>query len=147
MCLLASSPEEAHDLDRLLEQLEPLVRQRPAVAERVLVEILAGADAGQEAPRHHRGDGRRSLGDDRRMDADHRARDACADTDLLRRLRDAAERCPDERALSLGVDPGVVVVGDEAVRKAGSLCDRCLAHKLVRRVVFGRECEAEFRHI
>ena len=47
---------------------------RPALAEDVLVQVLAGADAEEEAARHHRGDGRRRLGDDRRVDADHAGR-------------------------------------------------------------------------
>ena len=70
MRLLAALPQQAHHLDGFLEHLEPLVRQRPAVAEHVLVEVLAAADAEEEAARHHRGDGCGRLRDDRRVDAD-----------------------------------------------------------------------------
>src|SRR5690348_15080163 len=54
------------------------------------------------------------------MDADHRARHSGAHADLLRRLRDPAERRPHERALTLR-----------------------LPHELVRRMILGREREAE----
>ena len=41
-------PQLAHDLDGLLEHLQPYVGLRPRVAEDVLVERLAGADAEHE---------------------------------------------------------------------------------------------------
>ena len=63
-------------VDGLLEHLEPLLVARPAVAEDVLVQVLAGADAEEEPARHERGARRRSLRDDRGMDPDQRARDA-----------------------------------------------------------------------
>jgi hypothetical protein len=44
-----AAPESAHDLDRLLELLQPYVGLWPAVAEDVLVERLAAADAEGEA--------------------------------------------------------------------------------------------------
>src|SRR2546423_34267 len=57
-------PQPADDLDRLLEHLRSDVVLGPAVAEDVLVEVLAGADAQEEATRHQRSDRRRSLGND-----------------------------------------------------------------------------------
>ena len=47
--LLAALPEEPEDADRFLEHLEALVRERPAAAEHVLVEVLAAADSEEEA--------------------------------------------------------------------------------------------------
>src|SRR5205823_6793024 len=58
-------------------------------------------------------------------------------------LRDPAERRPDERALALVAHPRVEVVGDEREREARALGDLRLADELVRRMVFGREGEAE----
>ena len=130
--LLAALPEEPEDADRFLEHLEALVRERPAAAEHVLVEVLAAADSEEEAAGHHAADGRRRLRDDRGMDADQGAGHAGADANRRRRLCDAAERRPDERAVSLLVDPRVVVVGDEAEREACVLGEGRLPDELVR---------------
>ena len=51
----AALPEQADDLDGLLQQLQPLLGVGPVVAEDALVEGLAGADAEAEAARHERG--------------------------------------------------------------------------------------------
>ena len=48
--LVLAGEELAHQVDRLLEHLEPLVGAGPAVAQDVLVQVLAGADAEEEAP-------------------------------------------------------------------------------------------------
>ena len=48
-----------------------------------------------------------------------------------------------ERALALRVHPRVVVVRDHAEVEARFLGERRLAHELVRRMIFGREREAE----
>ena len=93
----------------------------------MLVEVLAGADAEEEAARQHRGGGRGGLGDDRRVDAEYGARDAGADRDSLRRLGDAPEDAPDERALALAVDPGVEVIRDQGEVKSRLLGTRGVA--------------------
>src|SRR5919204_4427207 len=112
VALVAALPEEAHDLDRLLEHLQPRLRPRPARARDVLVQLLAGADAEEEAAVHHGRARRGRLGADRRGDADRGARDASAEPDPLRCFGDAADHAPDEGALALRVDPRMVVVGD-----------------------------------
>jgi hypothetical protein len=76
----------------------------------VLVQVLSGAETEQEAARHERRARRRRLGDDGRVDADERARDPGSQLKPLGRLRDRPDHRPDERALALRVDPGVVVV-------------------------------------
>ena len=91
---------------------------RPAVAEDVLVQRLAAADAEAEAAGHHRRRRRRRLGHDRRVDAHRRAGDGGQPAHRARGLRDAAEHAPHERALALLVVPGVEVVGDP--RRCGS---------------------------
>ena len=53
VALLAALPQRADDLDRLLEHLQPHVGLGPAVAEDVLVERLAAADAEAEAALVH----------------------------------------------------------------------------------------------
>ena len=127
-------PELAHDLDRLLEHRDALVGRGPADAGDVLVQVLAGADAEEEAAGpHHRRARRRGLRDDRRVDADQRAGDARAEPEALGRLRDAADHAPDERALALRVVPRVEVVGDQAEREAGLLGELRVAHHVVRR--------------
>ena len=66
-------PQLAHHLDGLLEHLQPDVLARPAVAEDVLVERLAGADAQGEPAVELHGGGRRGLGHDRRVHPHGRA--------------------------------------------------------------------------
>ena len=73
----------ADDLDRFLEHLEPLVGPRPAVAEHMLVEILARADAEEEASIQQHLCRRGGVGDDRGMDADQRARNSGPDPDRV----------------------------------------------------------------
>src|SRR3954468_10878506 len=141
--LLTALPEEADHLHCFLEHLEALIRKRPTIAEHVLVEVLAGADTEEEPPGHHAADCRRGLRDYRRMNADDRRRHAGPDADALRGLGDTSERRPDEGAMPLLGDPGVVVVGDQAEREACPLGERGLSDELVRRMVFGRECESK----
>src|SRR3712207_1909913 len=84
----------------------------PVSSEYVLVEVLAAADAEPEAALHHRRRSGRRLGDDRRVDPDGWAGHAGPEAYPLRGGGDTPDHAPHERALALGVDPGVVVVGD-----------------------------------
>ena len=145
--LVAALPEQAQHLDRLLEHLQPLLRAGPHGAGDVLVQLLAGADAQEEAALQHHLRGCRGLGDDRRMDPDRRAGHARAEAQLLGGLRDPADHAPDERALALRVDPGVVVVGDQRKGEARLLGQPGVAHEVVRAVLLRGERVAEFdRH-
>ena len=77
----AALPEQPDHLHRLGQALLADIGLRPVVAEDVLVQVLAAADAEEEpALEHGRGGGRR-LGDDRGMDPRRRAGDAGADLD------------------------------------------------------------------
>src|SRR5882762_888237 len=53
VALLSSPEEEAQDLDRLFEHLAARRQRRPAAADHVLVQVLAGADAEEEATVEH----------------------------------------------------------------------------------------------
>ena len=108
----AALPERAHDLDRLLEHLEPHVGRRPGVAEDVLVERLAGADAEPEAAVEQDRRRRRGLRDDRRVDAHRRAGHAGGRRACPGACGERADHGPHERALALLVVPRVEVVGD-----------------------------------
>jgi hypothetical protein len=56
------------------------------IAKDVFVEVFARTDAENESPRQHRGDRRRRLRDDRRMNANGRTGDGSADLYSLRHL-------------------------------------------------------------
>src|SRR2546423_506828 len=105
---------------------------RPAPADDVLIEVLAGADTEKEAALHHRGGRGRGLRDDRRVDADGRARHAGAELQLRGGLGHAADDAPHERTLALLVDPGMVVIGDQRECEAGLLRAGRVAHEVVR---------------
>src|SRR3954454_113547 len=138
MAAVAALPEQSDDLDGLLEHLEAHVGLRPAVAEDVLVQRLAAADAELEATLvHHAAAGRR-LRDHRRVDPHGRARDARRDRQA-RRLRQRADHRPHERAMSLLVVPGGGVVGDPQGVEAGRLGATGLLHELARTELLARE--------
>ena len=134
--LLAALPEQADDLDRLLEHLEALVGQRPAVAEDVLVEVLAAADAEEEAAR---------------ASSQPTVAAACATiagwmriighvTPVPTRIVSVACAMPPSVDHTNGLWPcasihGWIVVGDQAEVKPASLGERRLTHELVRRKV------------
>src|SRR6266446_3526642 len=99
--VLASVPEYADHVDRFLEHGEALGRARPAAAGDVLVQILAAADAEEEAPGHQHGCRRRRLRDDRGVHPYRRRGHARPDLELVRRDGDRAEHAPHERALTL----------------------------------------------
>ena len=144
--LLAAVPEEADHLDRLLEHLDPLVGRGPAGARDVLVQVLTCTEPEREPARQHRADGSGGLRDDRRMRPDQRARDAGRKLDPLGCLRDPAQHAPDERTLTLGLDPGMEVVGDHREGEAQLLRPRGVADEVERFVLLGGEPVAELRH-
>ena len=137
MGLIAALPEEPDHLDRFLEHREPLVGCRPLRPEHVFVQVLTGTDAEEKASWHQARDRRGRVGDDSRMDADHRARHTGTDPELSRRLSDAAEDRPDESAMPLGVHPRMDVVRDQAEAEAGPLSRTRMADEVRRRVLLG----------
>ena len=144
--LVAALPEQADDLDGLFEHVLALVRCRPAGPDHVLVEVLAGAHAEEEATRHHRSCGGGRMGDDRRVGADGRAGDARTQAEVARGLGDGADHAPHERALPLAVGPRVEVVRDQGVLEAGHLAEQGLAHQLQGRVLLARQCQSDRLH-
>ncbi len=107
-----AGPQLAHHVDGFLEHLPTDLRARPPLSGDVLVQRLTGADAEEEPAVEQQRRGGGGLREDRGMDAHDRARDAHTDFDALGRRRDRAEHRPHERAVALGGDPRVVVVGD-----------------------------------
>ena len=139
-----AAPEQSHDLDGLFEHLEPLAGGGPAVAEDMLVEVLARPHTEEESPRHHVGGRRRRLGHDCGVDPDRRTGDAGPEPQLVRRGGDAADHAPDERALPLPLDPGMEVVGDQCEREAVLLRAPRMAEEVERAMLLAREGVAEF---
>ena len=133
----------ADEVDRLGQHLLADRRPRPAVAEDVLVQVLAGSHAQEEAALEHLLGGRGGLGDYRRVDPDQGTGDAGADAKPAGRLGDGAERRPDEWTLALLVDPRVVVVGDRGEAEARLLGHRGLSHQRPRSVLLAGETEAD----
>src|SRR4051812_37460493 len=73
------------------------------------------------------------------MDPHRRAGDTCADPDAVRCLGDRAENAPDERALTLLVEPRVEVIGDERVLEAALLGEPRVLDELARSAFLRRE--------
>src|SRR5688572_26824508 len=80
------------------------------------------------------------------MDANHRARHTRAEAETVSRLRDAADHRPDERRLSLLVDPGMEVVRDERVLESRLLRLRRVADQVERHLLLARERVADRGH-
>jgi hypothetical protein len=144
VCLIAALPQLPHQRDGFLEHLEPLVGRGPLRPEHVLVQVLTCADAQEEAAGHQARDRRRGVRDDRRVDANQRARDARADTEALRVLRDRSEDGPDEAAVSLRVDPRVDVVRDQPEAEARVLRSPRAPHQVGGRQLLRRQGDADF---
>ena len=126
--LVAALPEQAHHLDRLLEHLEPLVRRRPARAGDVLVQVLARADAEEEAAGISAADVAAAWATIAGCVRISRAGDAGAEPEALRRRA----RSPPITLQTNGlwpwrVDPRVEVVGDHREREARLLGPRRVA--------------------
>ncbi len=106
-----AAEELANDLDGLFEHLRAHRRLRPVLADDVLVERLARADAQVEAARIHRRERGGGLRQNRRMIAEAWSRHAGAELDGARLRAERAEPGPDERRLALLRHPGIEVVG------------------------------------
>ena len=120
--------------------------QRPAVAEDVLVEILAAPDAEEEAAGHHRGDGGGSLSDDRRVEAN-----VGHVTPVPTRIVSVACAIPPSIDQTNGLWPwgsiqGWKWSGDQREREAGSALRRRRPKELVRRMILRGKREAELGH-
>lgn len=105
----------------------PVAPRSPASPARwMLVQVLAGAHAQDEAPGHHPRARRGGLGDNGRVHAEARAHHRGADGQPARGVRDAADHAPHERTLVLLVDPSALgqpgepdeVIGTEFLARA-----------------------------
>src|SRR5205085_9058592 len=119
----------------------------PPVAEDVLVEVLSGADAEEEPPRHHARGGCGGLRHERGMDPGRGTGHRGPEAEALRRSCDAADHAPDERALSLSVRPRMEVVGDRAELEAGLLGTLRVADEIRRGVFLRGELVAVTGHV
>src|SRR5215211_1312438 len=146
VALQAALPQQPDHLDRLLEHLLADVGLGPAVAEDVLVQVLAAAHAEEEAAGEHGRGGRGGLGDDRRMDSDRWARDAGPDPQPLGCLGDAAQNGPDERRVALPIDPRMKVIGDPCEVEAGLLRPARVTNQLLRAVLLAGQRVADLGH-
>lgn len=141
-----SSPKLANDVDRFRHHCLTNVHWWPAMANDVLVQVLATSHAQIEAPRHQRSRSSRCLGDDRRMDSHGRTGHAGANPELVRRRGNCPKNSPYERAFALGVDPGMVMVGDRTEFEAEFLRLYGLRHQINRRLLLGRKRISKYRH-
>ena len=121
----------------------PHVGGRPAPAHDVLVEVLPGADAEGEAAVGQQREGRRLLGDHRRVVAQDRAGDVRHERDALGHLRDGAEDGPGGRGVAHRLQPGVeVVAGDQEV-EPGLLGEHRVADEVLRGALLAHERVAD----
>jgi hypothetical protein len=129
--------------DCFLEHLPAFRCCRPAEAGHMLVQAFPGADAEEEAARHHRRDGRGGVCYHGRVHAQDRRGDAGADPQPSRFPGDAAEHRPHKRAVALVRDPRMVVVGDDRRRETELLGGDRVVDQGVRRVLLGGEPVAD----
>ena len=116
-----AAEELRDDLDRLEHHRRADADLRPLAADHVLVQRLAGAEAEPEAPRVHRAEGRRRVGDHGGVVAEAGAGDGGAEGEL-RALSERAHERPREGRLPLLGRPGMEVLADlEARVESGGL--------------------------
>src|SRR6266568_3279820 len=106
------------DTDGLFQHFMADIDRLPFIAQDMLVQIFAGADAQKEPAFHEQARGGSRLCDDGWVDAGRRASDACAQTEFRGSLGDCANHTPDKGAVPLPVDPRMIMVGDERETKA-----------------------------
>ena len=129
-----------------LEHLVAHADRRPALADDVLVEVLAGAEAEAEAPAGEDLHGRGLLRDDRRVVAQDRARHVGHQPDALGGMGRGAEDRPRVARVALGLQPRLVVVADHREVEARLLGPLDVAHQLVGARLLAHHRVAEFRH-
>ncbi len=127
----ATLPEKAHHLDGFLQHLQAHVGRGPAVAQDVLVQVLAGADAEVKASFEHHGGGRRGLGHDGGVDA-HGGAGHGGGNRQRGHLGEGPDHRPHKRAVTLLTDPRMVVVRDPERLKSGLLGHPGLFYLIVR---------------
>jgi len=118
----------------------------PVIAEDVLVERLAGAHAERETAAEQLLRRRGGLCDHRGVDPRRRAGDGGRDAQPVGRGCDAAQHGPDERAVTLIIEPGVEVVGDPRGGEAGALGEDGGLDELAARMFLGGQEVADRRH-
>jgi hypothetical protein len=109
----------------------------------VLVQVLARAQAEEEATLKQCAGCRRHLGHQGGMVTDGGAGDAGAHLQLLSGLGDRAQDCPRKGAFTLRIDPGMEMVGEEGQLEAGFLGSDCVTDKESGRMLFGAEVITE----
>jgi DNA ligase D-like protein (predicted 3'-phosphoesterase) len=138
---LLAVPERPDHLQRLLHALDLLADRGPAVAERRLIQRLAGAEAEVGPARIHHLERRPGLGDQRRVVARAGGSDPGAEEDPLGRLRGGAEPDPGVAGLA-ALPPGLEVVAAADPVKAGPLGGDRLAQQVVgRELLVGAKME------
>src|SRR5919197_3301881 len=80
------------------------------------------------------------------MDPHERAGHAGPDAQSLAGLGNPAEDAPDEGALPLAVDPGVVVIGDQGKGEAGFLGPPGVADQVIGPMLLAGQCVADLGH-
>src|SRR5918999_290342 len=107
---------------------------------------VAAADAEPEASLQHRRRGRRRLGYYRRVDADGGAGHASAQAHPLGGGGDTPDHGPHERALTLSVDPGVIVIRDPGRGETYLLRSPSVADEVAGGSLFTREYVSHLGH-
>jgi hypothetical protein len=134
-----AAPESAHDLERLLEHLQPHVGLRPVIAEDVLVQSLSGADPEGEAAVEQDLRGSGGLSYHGGVDADGGAGHGGGNREVDAGAGESADHAPDKRRLALLVVPGVVVVGDPEPVETGPFGGPRLGDQLCRSIFLTRQ--------
>ena len=119
--LQAAGKQSLDDVERFGQPLVPFNHARPALADDMLVQALAGAQPKREAAVAEQAHGRRRLGDDCRMVAHDRASHRRHEPEIRGGLHDRAQNRPSERRMRLLLEPGKEMVGDRGKLEAGLL--------------------------
>ena len=138
--------QRADDLDGLDEHLLAGGDARPALADDVLVEALAAAEAEREPAVGQDLQRRGLLRDDGGVVAQGRAGHVGHQLDPLGGLGDGAEHRPRVRRVTLLGEPRRVVVARDLEVEADPLGLPGVAHQLLRAALLGHEGVAEARH-
>ncbi|CAM5265636.1 hypothetical protein SMICM304S_02028 [Streptomyces microflavus] len=146
MADVAAVEEGADDLHGLFEHLQPYVGGRPAPADDVFVEVLAGAEAEPEPALGEDLECRGLLGDDGGVVAGGRTGHVRHQANVLGRLCRRAEHRPGVRGVALLLEPGKVVVGGDGEVESRLFRGHHVPYELSRSGLFGHHRVADSHH-
>src|SRR4030095_3283669 len=100
----------------------------------------------KEPARHHIGDSRRCLRNNRRMNPDRRTSNSGSDLQFFCCMSKSSKYTPDKRTLALPISPGMIMIRNHCEGKTHSLSSLRILDQIIWSVLLAAEFVANFNH-